>query len=173
MLDSTATDFCSPPLFNRSSERCRQKTNLQAQSCIFPHSYKPSANSTDSRTTCGFAEPNLTGSGLIVIQVLCSGQSRSSSAYKQYLGLCERGKRGDRLPIEEVACCVRAASMLVIRSTSARSICHATWGAAPDAEEERAACVQAKAQSMLHEYRHAVFSAPSAHILFKMKAWAT
>ena len=31
MVDSTATDFCSPPRFRRSSDRCRQKTNLPAE----------------------------------------------------------------------------------------------------------------------------------------------
>ncbi len=52
MLDSTATDFCSPPLFSRSSERWRQKTNLQAQSCIIPDPHELSAMCTDTRTTC-------------------------------------------------------------------------------------------------------------------------
>ena len=34
MVDSTATDFCSPPRFRRSSDRCRQKTNLPAEQSL-------------------------------------------------------------------------------------------------------------------------------------------
>ena len=80
------------------------------------------------------------------------------------------GRRVDRLPIEEVACGVWAASMLVIRSTSDWSICRATWGAAPDAEEERTAHVQDSTHHKLHECGHSTFSALSARLL---KAWAS
>ena len=79
-----------------------------------------------------------------------------------------RPDREDRLPIEEVACCIRTASVFIIRFACGLPIRKIARCAAPDAKEERAADNQGKTHPYAVVAGSSVMPACDAYAMYCM-----